>query len=374
MGDYAVPDPTRDVEAAVVEEKGGPFRRRTVSLQGPRADEVLVRIAAVGVCQTDAHSRNQEYPVPLPVILGHEGAGIVESVGSGVRDVVPGDHVALTFPSCGRCRSCRAGYPANCEFSFPLAFGAARLDGSSAYGGGVHGHFFGQSSFARFALATERNTVKLPDGMPLELAGPLGCGLQTGAGAIMNSLIVGAGASVAILGSGAVGLAAVMAAVIVGATTIAAVDINDARLALAKELGATHTVSARTENVADRLRQIRPGGFDYVLEITAIPDMLALAVELLSPMGTAALIGGAPAGTKAPIDMNSLLNGGRKLRGIAQGDSLPQVFIPRLAEFYAAGRFPFDRLVRSYAFADINQAFEDAARGEVIKPVLVMGE
>jgi aryl-alcohol dehydrogenase len=369
-----VPAPKRDVEAAVVEEKGGPFRHRTVSLEGPRDDEVLVRVVAVGVCQTDAHSRNQEYPVPLPVILGHEGAGIVESVGAAVRDVAPGDHVALTFPSCGRCRPCRAGYPANCEFGFPLAFGAARFDGSNAYGGGVHGHFFGQSSFARLALATERNTVKLPGGMPLELAGPLGCGLQTGAGAIMNSLTVGAGESVAVFGTGAVGLAAVMAAAIVGATTITAVDVNGARLALAEELGATHTVNARTENVADRLRQIRPGGFDYMLENTAIPDMLALAVELLSPMGTAALIGGAPAGTKAPIDMNSLLNGGRTLRGIAQGDSLPQVFIPRLAEFRAAGRFRFDRLVRNYAFADINEAFAAAARGEVIKPVLVMGE
>jgi aryl-alcohol dehydrogenase len=370
-----VPSPVLDVEAAVVEQKGGPFRLRTVSLESPCPDEVLVRIVATGVCQTDAHSRNQEYPVPLPVILGHEGAGIVESVGSAVQDVAPGDHVALTFPSCGRCRACRAGYPANCEHGFALSFGAARLDGSNAYAAsGVHGHFFGQSSFARFALATERNTVKLDPSMPLELAGPLGCGLQTGAGAIMNSLTVGAGESVAVFGAGAVGPAAVMAASIVGATTIAAVDVNDARLALAKELGATHTVNPRTENLADRLRQIRPGGFDYVLEITAIPDMLALAVELLSPMGTAALIGGAPAGTKAPIDMNSLLNGGRKLRGIAQGDSLPQVFIPKLAELHASGRFPFDRLIRTYGFADINEAFDDTARGEVIKPVLVMGD
>jgi aryl-alcohol dehydrogenase len=370
-----VASPPLDVEAAVVEDKGGPFRLKTVSVQSPRPDEVLVRIVATGVCQTDAHSRNQEYPVPLPVILGHEGAGIVESVGSAVRDVAPGDHVALTFPSCGRCRSCRAGAPANCEHGFELSFGAARLDGSNAYAaGGVHGHFFGQSSFAAFALASERNTVKIPGDMPLELAGPLGCGMQTGAGAVMNSLRVNAGESIAVFGTGAVGLAAVMAARAVGATTIAAVDVNDDRLLLAAELGATHTVNGRRENTGDRLRQIRPGGFDYVLEITAIPDMLALAVEVLSPMGTAALIGGAPAGTKAPIDMNSLLNGGRKLRGIAQGDSMPQLFIPKLADLYQAGRFPFDRLVRRYDFADINRAFEEAARGEVIKPVLVMAD
>jgi aryl-alcohol dehydrogenase len=367
--------PPLETEAAVVEDKGGPFRLKTVSVDSPRGDEVVVRIVATGVCQTDAHSRNQEYPVPLPVILGHEGAGVVESVGSEVRGISPGDHVALSFPSCGRCRSCRAGAPANCEHGFELSFSAARLDGSNAYAASrVHGHFFGQSSFARFALASERNTVKIADDMPLTLAGPLGCGMQTGAGAVMNSLRVNAGESIAVLGTGAVGLAAVMAAHAVGATTIVAVDVNDARLRLAAELGATHTVNGRTGSTGDRLRQIRRGGFDYVLEITAIPDMLALAVEVLAPMGTAALIGGAPAGTKAPIDMNSLLNGGRMLRGIAQGDSVPQTFIPKLIDLYRSGRFPFDRLVRQYDFADINQAFEDASRGDVIKPVLVMGD
>jgi aryl-alcohol dehydrogenase len=319
-GGETVSASTFDFEAAVVDEKGGPFRIRTVNVTAPRPEEVLVRIVATGVCQTDAHSRSQNYPVPLPVILGHEGAGIVESVGSEVRDIAPGDHVALSFPSCGRCRSCRAGAPANCEQGFQLSFGAARLDGSNAYAGsGVHGHFFGQSSFAHFALANERNTVLIPDDIPLTLAGPLGCGMQTGAGAVLNSLHVGAGQSIAVFGTGAVGLAAVMAAKAVGATTIAAVDVNDARLTLAEELGATHLVNGRQQDVGDRLRKIRPSGFDHVLEITAIPAMLALAVEVLGPMGIAALIGGAPAGTTAPIDMNTLLNGGRVLRGIAQG-------------------------------------------------------
>jgi aryl-alcohol dehydrogenase len=372
-GGETVSASTFDFEAAVVDEKGGPFRIRTVNVTAPRPDEVLVRIVATGVCQTDAHSRSQNYPVPLPVILGHEGAGIVESVGSEVRDIAPGDHVALSFPSCGRCRSCRAGAPANCEQGFELSFGAARLDGSNAYAGsGVHGHFFGQSSFAHFALANERNTVLIPDDIPLTLAGPLGCGMQTGAGAVLNSLHVGAGQSIAVFGTGAVGLAAVMAAKAVGATTIAAVDVNDARLTLAEELGATHLVNGRQQDVGDRLRKIRPGGFDHVLEITAIPAMLALAVEVLGPMGIAALIGGAPAGTTAPIDMNTLLNGGRVLRGIAQGDSVPQTFIPTLVDLYRSGRFPFDRLVRTYEFTDINKAFDATARGDVIKPVLVM--
>jgi aryl-alcohol dehydrogenase len=359
--------------AATVDEKGGPFKMRTITIDDPRPDELLVRIVATGVCQTDAHVRNQDYATPLPVILGHEGAGIVESVGSGVSDIVPGDHVVLSFPSCGRCRSCRIGAPANCIQTFPLAFGCSRADGTNAYAkSGVHGHFFAQSSFAQYALGSERNAVRIDKDMPLELAGPLGCGFQTGAGAVLNSLQAKAGESIAVIGTGAVGLAAVMAANIVGATTITAVDVNDARLTLAAELGATHSLNATSGNVAQQLRSIRPHGFDYVIELTARPEMLALAVELITPTGVAALIGGAPAGTKASIDMNTLL-AGRVVRGIMQGGSVPQVFIPKLVELYRSGRFPIDRLVGTYAFADINQAFADTAQGAVIKPVLLMG-
>jgi Zn-dependent alcohol dehydrogenase len=151
------------------------------------------------------------------------------------------------------------------------------------------------------ALASERNTVRIPDDMPLELVGPLGCGLQTGAGAVLNSLRVRPGESLAVFGTGSVGLAAVMAAKVAGATTVVAVDVNETRLALAAELGATHAVNASTDDIADRMRRIRPGGFDYVLEITARPHLLALAVQLLAPMGVAALIGAAPAGTTATL-------------------------------------------------------------------------
>jgi aryl-alcohol dehydrogenase len=360
------------MQAAVVEDKGGRFRMRTLRVPVPGPDEVLVRIVAAGVCQTDAHMRNQDYPIPLPMILGHEGAGIVESVGSAVADVSPGDHVALTFLSCGRCGACRTAAPAYCAHGFQLLFGGCRPDGSNAYAeDGVHGHFFGQSSFAQFALASERNTVRVADDIPLELVAPLGCGLQTGAGAVLNSLRVQAGQSVAVLGTGTVGLAAVMAASIVAAATIVAVDVNPTRLALAAELGATHTINATTDDLAGQLAKIRPAGFDYVLEITALPQMLTLALQLTAPRGVAALIGGAPAGTTASIDMTTLLTG-RTLRGIMQGDSIPQLFIPKLVELYRSGRFPIDRLVRTYEFADINQAFTDAAQGTVIKPVLIM--
>jgi aryl-alcohol dehydrogenase len=265
--------------------------------------------------------------------------------------------------------------------SFPLAFGGSRLDGSSALSRSVpgrspetvHGHFFAQSSFATYAIATERNIVKVPDSLPLELMAPLGCGLQTGAGAIFNSLEVPAGASVAIFGTGTVGLAAVMAARVVGAARIIAVDVNDARLDLAGSLGATHVINGEKEDVRKRITDITGLGVDYLLEITALPRMLKLALDVLASRGVAALIGGAPAGTEAAIDMNRLLNGGRTLRGVIQGDSVPQLFLPKLVELYQAGRFPFDRLVRYYDFEDINRAFDDTRSGKTIKPVLRIG-
>jgi aryl-alcohol dehydrogenase len=187
---------------------------------------------------------------------------------------------------------------------------------------------------------------------------------------VLNSLRVRTGSSIAIFGTGAVGLAAVMAAHAVGAGTIIAVDVKAERLQLARELGATHTINGRDGNTAEQIKRITRLGADYVLEITARPEMLKLAIEVLAPLGTAALIGGAAAGTQVSIDMNMLLNGGRAVRGIIQGDAVPQVFIPTLIEMYQAGKFPFDRLVRFYDFDSINVAFEDVTSGHTIKPVL----
>jgi aryl-alcohol dehydrogenase len=361
------------ITAAVVNEKSGPFELRELELEAPRSDEVLVRIVATGICQTDLHVRDQEYPVPLPVVLGHEGAGVVEAVGATVRSVGLGDHVILSYQACGRCRPCLRGSYPYCERAFEANFGGARLDGSNGLRNGagpeVHGHFFGQSSFATYSLATERNVVKVPRDVPLELLGPLGCGLQTGAGAVLNALRVPAGASLAVLGSGAVGLAAIMAAKVAGANPIVAVDVNPTRLELARELGASHVLDPREVDLRDALAAIVPGGLDFVLEITARPEMLKTAVDVLAPLGTAALIGGAPQGTEAPIDMNNLLFG-RTVRGIIQGDSIPQLFVPHLIEMYRAGDFPFDRLVRLYEFEDINQAVADTRSGITVKPIL----
>ncbi|HVO82926.1 MAG TPA: NAD(P)-dependent alcohol dehydrogenase [Syntrophobacteria bacterium] len=355
------------IQAAVLRAKGGPLKIEPLELEGPRDDEVLVRMVATGICHTDIDMCDGWDDVDDPVVLGHEGAGVVELVGRCVKGLRRGDHVVLSYQSCGRCRHCRTGHPTGCEHFYEANFGFRRLDGSNAlHRSGVRGHFFGQSSFATHALATTQNLVKVSKNLSLEVLAPLGCGLQTGAGTVMNSLQVPRGASIAIFGTGAVGLAAIMAARIVGADPIIGVDINPVRLELALELGATHAIDNRHDPVASRIAAITGGGVDYVLEITGNRTMYQLATEVLNPRGTVAIFSGAT-GTKS-------LPGGRKSLGIIEGDAVPQRFIPRLIVLSRAGRFPFDRLVKFYAFSEINQAIADAKRGETVKPVLRISE
>lgn len=355
------------IQAAVLRRKGGPLKIESLELEGPRDDEVLVRIIATGICHTDIDFCDDWDGAANPVVLGHEGAGIVEQVGKGVKDVKRGDHVVLSYQSCGRCRQCRSGHPTDCEYFYEANFGFGRLDGSNALQrSGVSGHFFGQSSFATHALATERNLVKVPKDLPLEVLAPLGCGMQTGASTVMNSLEVPDRASIAIFGTGAVGLAAVMAARIVGANPIIAVDINPVRLELALELGATHAVDNRHDDVISRITGITGSGVDYVLEITGNPKMHQLAIDILNPYGTLALIA-TPGGT-------DVLPDGRKTLSIIQGDAVPQHFIPKLIALYQAGQFPIDRLEKFYGFSEINHAIADARHGHTIKPVLRISE
>jgi aryl-alcohol dehydrogenase len=370
----------QEIKAAVVHTKGAPFELETLLLDEPRASEVLVRIVATGICATDLHAREQHLPVSLPAVFGHEGAGVVERVGSAVTALKPGDHVVLSQQSDGHCPQCLKGHPAYCTNIVELNFSGARLDGTNtmrhppgAHGGEEpRGHFFGQSSFATYALVTERNAAKVPEDLPLELLGPLGCGLGTGAGTVLNALKVGAGSRLAVFGTGPVGMAAVMAGRAAGATTIIAVDIVPSRLALAAELGATHVIDAREQEVRERIASIAGAGVDYVVETTGRPEMGALAAEVLAPMGAAALIATPRPGVRIPLDPAPLLLGGRSVQGVVQGDAVPQLFIPRLIQMYRAGLFPFDRLVRYYDFDQINQAVADFLGGSVIKPVLRM--
>ncbi|SDR30048.1 aryl-alcohol dehydrogenase [Paraburkholderia fungorum] len=364
----------RTITAAVARAKGEPFSIQQARIRGPKADEVLVRVVATGLCHTDLIVRDQYYPVPLPSVLGHEGAGIVEEVGPAVKDLKPGDHVVLTYGACGHCNACNGGHGAYCKQFFGLNFGGGDLEGRTAIedeeGQPLHDHFFAQSSFGSFALARENNAIKVPHDAPLELLGPLGCGIQTGAGAVINSLKVRPGSSFASLGAGAVGLSAVMAARVAGATTIIAVDVVPSRLALAKELGATHTVNSREVDMIEAIRQITDGGVDFALESTGRAEVLSQGIDALGSLGAMGVVGAPPLGTKAEFDINSLLLGGRTIRGIVEGDSVPQVFIPQLVQLYQQGRFPFDRLVRFYSIDQINEAADDSTSGVTLKPIL----
>lgn len=361
--------------AAISREKSKPLVLECIGIDEPREDEILVRIVASGVCHTDIVVRDQGYDVPQPVVLGHEGSGIVETVGRGVKGLVPGDHVALSYAYCGRCEKCLGGTPYYCEDFFGRNFRGTRPDGTcpihDSNGTQISGCFFEQSSFATYAIATERNAVKISKDVPLELIGPLGCGLQTGAGAVLNCLKPRQGSSIAIFGAGAVGMAAVMAAKIAGCATIIVVDLNDTRLELAIELGATHTINARSQDSVQGIKEIAPSGVDFSLECTSSPKVFRQAVDCLGTPGTCGLVGSSALGTEGTIDIGSFLFG-RTLVGVVEGQSIPSEFVPQLIEYWQQGRFPFEKLVQFYDLEDINQAMTDSESGKVIKPILRM--
>ena len=363
------------ISAAIVEERGAPFVIDEAELEGPRPDEILIRVVASGVCQTDLHARDGYFAnLPYPAVLGHEGAGIVVEAGAEVADLKPGDRVVVSFPWCGGCEPCRGDQPAYCANARALKSGGCRADGStplSRRGAPLYSCFFQQSSFASFAVAPAKDAVKLPRGAPVDILGPLGCGLQTGAGAVLNVMRPQAGQSFVVFGVGGVGLAGLLAAKLCGCEPLIAVDIHPERLTLARELGATQTLSSRGAEILAEIRELTRGGAHFALETSAVPSVFRLAVDCLKGLGTCVLLGSARAGTEVSFVMPHL-QGGRTVRGVIQGDSRPREFIPRLVDLYMAGKFPIDRLVAHYDFADINGAAADAASGRAIKPVLRM--
>ncbi|PDT07242.1 NAD(P)-dependent alcohol dehydrogenase [Rhizobium sp. M1] len=361
--------------AAVSREKAKPLILECIGIEEPRADEILVRIVASGVCHTDLVVRDQGYDVPQPVVLGHEGSGVVEAVGSAVKDLVPGDHVALSYAYCGKCEKCLSGTPFYCEDFFGRNFRGTRPDGTcpihDSHGKQISGCFFEQSSFATYAIASERNAVKVAKDVPLELIGPLGCGLQTGAGAVLNCLKPKPGSSIAVFGAGAVGMAATMAAKIAGCATIIVIDLNDERLELSRELGATHAINARKLDSVAAIRKIVPAGVDFSLECTSSPRVFRQAVDCLGTPGTCGLVGSSALGTEGTIDIGNFLFG-RTLIGVVEGQSIPSEFVPQLIEYWQQGLFPFDKLVQFYDLDQINEAMADSESGKVIKPILRM--
>lgn len=364
-----------DTLAAVARAPHSEFTLETITIDGPKAGEVLVRIEAVGICHTDLASRDGAIPIALPAVLGHEGCGVVVAVGDGVSKVAPGDRVGITFASCGSCPSCTTGAPSYCHNFMALNYAGVRADGTTPLSAGtevVTGLFFGQSSFAHHSLALERNVVKVPDDIAPELVAPIGCGIQTGAGAVMRSLACRSGSAILVAGAGSVGLAAVMAAVVQGCSTIIAVEPHESRRTLALELGATHVIDPAAGPVDEQVRAIVPAGVDYAIDTSGAAAVIQSLLKSMTFHGKVGLIG-VPADPESTITLSILesLILGITVTGIIEGDSLPDDFIPELIALYRAGRFPIDKLVTTFPFTKINDAVAAQHQGEVIKPVLV---
>ena len=366
------------ISAMTVASAGAPFSRRSLELDGPQPDEVLVRIEAVGMCHADLAVRAGEFPFPLPGLAGHEGAGTIEEIGTDVTTVRPGDRVVLTFDSCGRCRACASGVPSQCEEFVTRNFtNGTRPDGSPSLHDGtavVHGNFFGQSSFATYALARERNTVRVPasaDDVPSALLAPLGCGIQTGAGAVLNVLRPEAASTVAVFGAGVVGLSAVMAAALLPIDRLIVIDVLGSRLELALELGATTVINSRTTDPIEAIKSITGGGAGYVVESSGVPSVLVQAIKSLRGGGAAAVVGVPPFGVTAPIDVADLVNNSKRVMGVVEGRSNPPTFLPDLAVLVATGRLPVDKLVTTFPLGEVERAAEAMKNGTATKPVLL---
>lgn len=361
--------------AAVLSAPQTSFTVRDVELADLREHEVLVRMVATGVCHTDLGVWAGGIPFPLPGVIGHEGAGVVAQVGSAVTTIAPGDNVVLSYTSCGDCPSCQDGHPAYCTTWLPRnLFAGAREDGTptlSLDGAPIGGHFFAQSSFAEHAVAEERNVVVV--GPDADLAGlaPLGCGVMTGFGSVWNALDVQPGGRVAVFGAGAVGLSGLVAAALREPAVLIAVDIVPERLELALELGATHTINGREEDVVARIAEITAGaGLTHAFDTTGVPAVARSAVDALGARGHLVTCGAPPPGTEIPVDFQGILPG-KSVSGVTMGDADPKVLIPQLVDLVASGRLPLGRLIKQYKLDQLDEAFADMHHGTTVKPVIV---
>ena len=357
---------------AIVEQKGADFALVEVELDDLRADEILVRIVATGLCHTDIHLRGFLPEEMFPNVFGHEGSGVVEAVGDDVTGIEVGDHVVLSFRSCGTCANCAAGLVGYCESSLMLNYMGMRMDGSTTYsreGATVFGSFFGQSSLSAHAIAYADNCVVVDKSLDLTKVAPYGCGFQTGAGTVLNVLEPGPDESLVVFGVGAVGLAALAAAQHLGVGTTVAIDPLPARREAAARYGAICVDPTSGDSVVEQVKELTSGGATYAIDTTAISDVVTQAQQSLRVRGTLVALGlGAEEYT---IDAIDLLQNGKVIRSSVEGDSDPQEMVPRLIAMNAAGDFDVDHLITTYPFAEINTAVADVLAGKVIKPVLV---
>lgn len=371
-----------DVQAALAIASDKPYVTTTLKLRAPAANEILVRIVATSVCHTDVMNKNKGL-CAFPIVLGHEGTGIIDALGSAVSGFDIGDHVILSYDYCGHCPQCESDRPSYCDDHGSLNFGGTRPNGDTTHRdpsedpGAVYGSFFQQSSFATYALSHASNTIKVDKSLPLTVLPPLACGVQTGAGAVFNTLQVEKDSSLVVFGCGCVGLSAIMAARIAGAKNIIAVDVNPQRLTLALELGATASVSPEefsdSASIVGHVQSLTGiGGCHYAIDTTGIPTVLRQAFDCCRPLGVTAMIAPGVPGTEVSIEMLGLLPG-KSLRGVVQGDAVSKTFIPRLIELWQQGQFPFERLITHFqSIESINEAVHEMSAGNVIKPVVII--
>ncbi|MCD8098584.1 MAG: NAD(P)-dependent alcohol dehydrogenase [Lachnospiraceae bacterium] len=365
----------KKMRAAVTRRPDAAYSIEEVDLAEPKEDEVLVKIVASGLCHTDEFGK--QIGLPMPLVLGHEGAGIIEKKGENVEGFEVGDHVVFSFATCGHCRSCISGMPAYCENFNRINFGGTGVDGATKLfqnGKGLS-MFFGQSSFAQYSTVNARNIVKVDKDVDLSIVAPFGCGIQTETGAVLNAIKPNIEDSIAIFGCGAVGMSAIMAAKVAGCRQIVSVGGNAKSLELAKELGATDTVNrkelAEGVTIAEAVQEISGGGVNYAIDTSGNGNMIMNAIKSTAYHGTIVVL--SPTGVLENLDVGAdILMMTRTLKACYEGDSNPQIFIPRLVQLYREGKFPVDRIIAKYNFEDIEQARIDSGKGRVIKAVVVM--
>jgi Zn-dependent alcohol dehydrogenase len=362
------------MRASVLFEQGKPLQVEELDLEAPREGEVLVRMTASGVCHSCLHAADGSWKgVPVPIVLGDEGAGVVEALGPGVRELEVGDHVILSWaPTCGRCHYCVIGRPNLCERRLPgrglLLDGTTRM---SLRGRQVH-HYGHVATYASSTVVAESCAIRIDRDMPLDRAALIGCSVMTGVGAVINTAAVPAGASMVVFGVGGVGLNVVQGGAMVAAHPIIAVDVKTTKLDHARGLGATHAVDASREDPVASIKGITGRGADYTFVAVGDAGAMSQACEALAPGGTCVLIGVPATGATVPLDPRLVVTGERVVRGSSYGSARTREDLPRLVSLYRAGKLRIDELItRRYALEEANEAFRALASGELARGLIM---
>ncbi|MEK4131113.1 NAD(P)-dependent alcohol dehydrogenase [Solibacillus sp. FSL W8-0474] len=338
-------------------------------------DEVLVKIKAVGICHTDIASTKSIYPFTYPVVLGHEGAGVVERVGSDVKHIIPGDHVVLIYSFCNSCENCLAGKPYICDEFYRLnttGYSKSHTKKRLTLKNGEEvSNFFGQSSFAEYSIVSQQSLVKIDKDVPLEYLGPLACGIMTGFGSVIEKLKPNGGDSIAVFGCGAVGLSAIIASKIIGCAEIIAIDVNDSKLEFAKKFGATKTINSLKQNLIQEVQNIVSKGVHHVVESTGNPTIIQNALDITRLSGKVVVLSAVKKGLEVSVDFKSIQSE-RTLMGTIMGSVNPHTFIPRLIDWYKQGKLPLEELITFYKLEEINEAVNDLNEGKIVKAVLTI--